>query len=391
MEVVTYTLRGDGPQSEQYYADVAGFTDRVMAEGETRLGPLVRAFRSHLQATGGEALRTPEEYTYEFLALGVLWRVYAGQARGLGWAAGRLLAGLSQLRERAPRLKPGLDPLRGVLAARFLQPAGPRVPLPAAPSLEGLSLLLRWLRATGTFDEPAKRLRAWHRFLAGQPPEQATAGLAAALALAGWFEVQSGEALGRYTPNVERFLAETAGRYRRREDAILCGRQRVEYHLCMVGTEVLNRAMRGAFLATARKVVLLPPCMRAQPEGRCRARATDLGARCTACTPGCRVRDLTALGQSEGVAVLLLPGELAVFSKARRQPAGDAMGIVGVSCVLTNTNGGWQARELGIPAQGVPLDYCGCSWHWHPEGFPTDVNERQLLRAVGMEGPAEEA
>lgn len=61
-------------------------------------------------------------------------------------------------------------------------------------------------------------------------------------------------------------------------------------------------------------------------------------------------------------------------------------GIVGVSCPLTNVTGGWETRALGIPAQAVLLDYCGCSWHWRPgEGIMTDINLRQLLRTVGVE------
>ena len=57
----------------------------------------------------------------------------------------------------------------------------------------------------------------------------------------------------------------------------------------------------------------------------------------------------------------------------------------GVSCVLTNISGGWETRALGTPAQGVLLDYCGCSWHWHEKGIPTDVNVGQLLHVLGID------
>jgi uncharacterized protein len=53
--------------------------------------------------------------------------------------------------------------------------------------------------------------------------------------------------------------------------------------------------------------------------------------------------------------------------------------------VLTNIQGGWDVRDLGIPAQGLLLDYCGCSYHWHEEGIPTDIDIHRLLEVVDDE------
>jgi len=40
---------------------------------------------------------------------------------------------------------------------------------------------------------------------------------------------------------------------------------------------------------------------------------------------------------------------------------------------------------VGIPAHGLLLDYCGCAWHWHPEGgIPSDVNFHHLLRVLDL-------
>jgi hypothetical protein len=97
------------------------------------------------------------------------------------------------------------------------------------------------------------------------------------------------------------------------------------------------------------------------------------------------VHQVTKLGDKYGFAVFMLPDELAVFSAPTASPGGrDDMGIVGISCVLTNAAGGWKAHRLGIPAQGVPLDYCGCRWHWHKEGIATDINLHQLLGVLGV-------
>jgi hypothetical protein len=100
------------------------------------------------------------------------------------------------------------------------------------------------------------------------------------------------------------------------------------------------------------------------------------------------VHQLTKLGEKCGFAVLIMPHELSVFSSGAVEPVeAGAVGIVGVSCPLTNPSGGWETQDLGIPAQGVLLDYCGCPWHWHKEGIPTDINFGQLLRVLGIDKP----
>jgi hypothetical protein len=384
METITYSLRDGRAESDIYYRDIAAFADEVLAEVEGRVGRLPQAYRSYLEDSIGEEPRTHPEYALELLALGVLWQVYAVDALALPSLPRRVLTGLARLRERGGWLKPGADFLRGMLATPFLAGGG-RPAEVATPKLEQLDRLLGWLGASGIFDQEVKRLAGWRDFLAGQPAEETAAALAAVAALAAWFQVRSEAALGHYTPHVERFLAETHPRYRWRHDALFCGRRRVEYHLNMVGTEILNRAFRAVFLATVRKVVLVPPCMQAPGEGRCQASPTPYGARCAGCTPACRVHQLTKLGEKYGFAVLILPEELTVFSTGAVQPMDRSeVGVVGVSCALTNLSGGWETRELGIPAQGVLLDYCGCRWHWHKEGVPTATNVDQVLRVLGI-------
>ncbi|MBN1149069.1 MAG: DUF116 domain-containing protein [Anaerolineales bacterium] len=388
LEVITYSLRNGLKHSHQYYLDIAALSDRVLAEVLAREGRLVNAFRDFIHESEREAPRSQSEYAYELLALGVLWQVYAARAVSLPGAPGRALAGLARLRQSSERLKPAIDWLRGVLISLFLSPQGADETPPEA-DLDSLERLLGWLEASGDFTQEIKRLYAWRDFLACQPPSQTQAYLHAAIDLAAWFERQSLAALGAYTPNVERFLAETHPGYRWREDAIFCGRRRVEYHLAMLGAQVLNRAFRQDFLHTQRKLVLLPPCMRAKQDG-CQARQTPLGERCAGCTPSCRVHQATRLGEKHGFDVLIMPHELSVFSSGGIKPTSNgSVGVVGVSCPLTNVAGGWETKDLGVPAQGLLLDYCGCPWHWHPQGIPTDIDFDQLLRVLDCQGLVE--
>jgi len=63
------------------------------------------------------------------------------------------------------------------------------------------------------------------------------------------------------------------------------------------------------------------------------------------------------------------------------------VGMLGIACVATLAPGGREAEALGLPAQGVLLDYCGCIYHWNddPEHLiVTNFNIRKLLEVLGF-------
>lgn len=389
-QIITYSLLRDRECSCSFYQDRSRFTDEMIAQGEQQVGALVDSYLAFLRETSGEAIRTRPEYLLELLVMGVLWRIYGNDAMALTGPAARLLGRLADLGERNGWLKKVAYLARGLFA---FQLHSSRSSLPVPPSrspIDQLSRLLRWMEAAGRLAQEAQRLRGWEKFLAALAVERVCQCLQAVMTYAAWFEHRSLEALGDYTPNVEHFLAHSLPGYRWREDIVLCSRKRVEYHLDMVGTEILNRALRAPFLATARKVVLVPPCMRIRSEDgpqelRCQAISTPFGAHCMACTPGCRVHQLTRLGEKYHFEVFILPDDLRVFTSPSLPLQGQQqIGIVGISCVLTNIQGGWDVRDLGIPAQGLLLDYCGCRYHWHKQGIPTDVDFHQLLQMLGV-------
>jgi len=384
METITYSLLDGQKGSDQYYRDVAAFTDEVLAEAGNRISPLLEAFQASGQQTHQNTNGLQAGLLFEVLTLGTLWRVYDGQVPDIKGIQKHLLSWLTALRQKGAFLKAAADSLRGILTVLFLAPRHDHPGREESPTLADLDRLLSWLQATNDYDEAVQRMHPWRVFLGSQSPEKTAGYLEEIIALAAWFEQRSETVLGPYTPNVEKFLKEKHPSYRWREDFTFCGRQRVEYHLNMVGTELLNRLFRDAFLSTPRKIVIVPPCMRIQPEKKCKARATSLGTLCAACTPACRVNQLTRLGEKHGFQVLIMPDELSVFSGGPDQ-AGNGIGVVGVSCTLTNAPGGWKTEHLGIPAQGVLLDYCGCSYHWHKEGIPTDINFTRLLEVVGVQ------
>jgi hypothetical protein len=386
VRIITYSLLDGRKRSDQFYLDLAAFTAQVLAEGDDRVGNLVAGFQDFIQETGREKVRPAAEYIYELLTLGVLWRVYGSAAMELASGPQRFLAWLGRIRKKSKILKPLVDLLRGVLVSLFVPLAKPYGKTVPAPSLNDLAYLIAWLDATGEFKEEVKRLQGWRDYFETLSPKEAKANVEKALAYALWFEESSFVVLGNYTPQVDHFLTDTHPNYRWREDRVFCGRQRVEYHLTMVGAEIMNHNTRQQFLNAEKKLVIVPPCMVYDLDG-CKAIPTPWGEKCQACTPGCRVNQVTKLGEKYGFDVRIIPDDLAVYANGRKGESReiDRVGVIGVCCPLTVVSGHWQTRDLGVPAQGVLLDFCGCPWHWAlDERVVTDVNLNQLLRTLGL-------
>jgi len=386
VEIITYSLRDRQKRSDRYYLDIASFTDEVLAEIDNLAGTWIDDYRVFVQENQFEEARSFDEYAFEFLMMGVYWLVHGRVACQLDGLPQNLLEKFGRWRKQSDFFKPGIDFLRGILGTRYLISKNHNSKGRPTLTKENLTQLLRWMAATGELTEEVKRLRPWKSYLDNLPTHHSDDILKTTITLATWFESHSQERLGIYTQNVSQFLTDRHPQYRWREDIFFCGRQRIEYHLNMVGTEILNKSFRSQFTQTKRKVVILPPCMKAKLESGCKAIETPLGERCMACTPGCRVHQLTKLGEKHGFTVLVMPHDLDVFSGDGNGISGKAStGVVGVSCPLTNVMGGWEMKDLGVPAQGVLLDYCGCPWHWHEDGIPTDINFKQLLKVLGSE------
>lgn len=382
MEVVTYSLRNGKSNSDEYYTDVAAFTGEVLEKAKD-LYPLVEAFQAYVREHGIEKARSRDEYIFELLTLGTLWRAYCDDAHDLPGIPRQIMIGLVDMRKYGGSIKQVVDVLRGVMATIFLSPVdrnwSPR------PTSDHLDRLLDWMAATGDYAQEVKRLQAWEGFFTGCSAKDTCEDIEKAIAFAEWFEARSVEALGKYTPNVDKFLKEKQREHRWKEDVVFSARRRAEYHLNMVGAEIMNRAFREDFLQTKHKAVVLPACMRYHAKPKCQARSNGLSCECTGCTPQCRVNMLMKMGKKHGFSVHLVPHESAVFSgEAGKALIGDGVGIVGIACVSNLVSGGWKAKGMGMPPQCVLLDHCGCRKHWHGQGIPTDINFNRLSQIIGI-------
>jgi uncharacterized protein len=370
--VITYCLKPGTSQSDEYHRTIAAFAESWLTHTTPGFRDLLDGFHRYRSEVGA-GNRSAAEYAFELLALGVLLREHGGEAVRMRRWVGRWLSSLVDFQNRQPRWEKQVKRLRGWLAWMARQ-----FP-PGVGGNDPIAMLLAWLAADG---ETAKQehFREWHAWFQSQGRDFTQTAISRCIQLADEFGITSRETLGKYTENVERFLAEDAPEYRFCYDARLVTRTRLEYHLGMLGTEILNRAYRERFLTTKRKMVILPPCMCA-PDEVCKAVETPFGAKCQACTPGCRVHQITKLGEKWGFGVTMIPDDMKVFDS---ENSASSTGLVGVSCVLTNWSGGWDAGAIGIPCQGLLLDYVGCKYHWDRNGIPTDTNLKRLQEILNV-------
>jgi hypothetical protein len=375
---VTYSLRAGAADSSAYYQDIVRLADTVMFSWNRESGTLRERYMSWLRESRFERLREEQEYTFDILTLGVMWRAYGGRVRRASAGAALLCSALYALRRRLPRFKPVIDVLRGKLASRFLAGDGRPDEALDMPAEGELEQLLRWMRATGEYREETARLRGLVTFLRFCDPDERRWHLGHVLGISGEFESLAETRLARYTVGVERFRREQLPAYRGREDALLAARKRVEYHLAMLGAELMNRAFRTDYARTEQRAVLLPACMRGGAAAGCQARKNDLDLICAQCNAGCRVGQITREYAAQGISTHIIPHSSDFTRWLRDWAAGRDIGVIGVACVLHLITGGLELRALGIPAQCVLLDFCGCSSHWDPEGRQTELNQQQL-------------
>ncbi len=371
MDTVTYSLREYNElasHSSAFYEKADAFADQVLLQAE------VAGIEGIARQRSDEVL---EELVFDLLLLGVLWNSYQKNAVGFPRQLSGIYRSLFQLRKRYPFVKPLIDKLRGWLTFVLVRQADA---VPQGLSLTALEKLLVWLEATCEYRQETKHLRRWQQCFLQQ--SKAEENLEKIVEFATWFERESAEKLGSFTQRVDLFLTGAAKNYHWREDAIFCGRKRVEYHLNMVGATIMNRTFRHRFQQAAQKVVLLPLCMNTRQNGGCQAKQETRGWVCGRCTPKCRICQITQIGEKEGFEVLLVPHSSGFTRWLEQWRDQDQCGVVAVACVLNLLAGGYEMKSLCIPAQCVFLDYCGCQKHWRHEGIATDIDEGRLLQIV---------
>jgi uncharacterized protein len=161
-----YSLKNGAESSSEYYMEVSNFTDHVLSEAEIQIGCVIDDYKArNLHKSPSRDLMV-----FEALMIGVLWRAYIKRAVKLNYESQKLLANLSRKRDENEELKQVIDHDRGILATSVLLPEDTDGEIPELTS-ENLNKLLKWLEATGEFQEELKHLNSWIDFLGSLNPQ----------------------------------------------------------------------------------------------------------------------------------------------------------------------------------------------------------------------------
>lgn len=301
-----------------------------------------------------------DEQSLEALCIGVYWYLYGTTALDLNSNIHQALANLAEYRRAFPEDKTFIDELRGKLLTKFL--FRPFQKNDENLTEENLNLLINFLEATGDYMDQIPHFRNFSHNLDD------------CLALTKWFCKNSGKYLGEYTSNLEKYLENNGSSHLMEEDVIFYHGHELEYHLNMLGAEIMNRIFRQDYEKRERKAILLPSCMNANSR-KCRAKEDKLGHVCTFCNPKCNVYKITK-GYPD-CEVYIISHESTAFKGARKEDK-DELAIVGITCVLNLISGGWKASNLSIPPQCVLLEHVACKSHWLNQDIYGKINDDEL-------------
>jgi uncharacterized protein len=378
MDPITYSITNSNNSSTTFKNDLSRLADEVVSRASTQLD-VASKYSSYQRGASIEQPRSHEEYLFDVICLGTFWSVYGNRALQTPVMPLHILRSLYTLRNRFRSIKSSVDNLRGRLGSLWLtQAVSQDEHQVELPSLKDIKQLILWLKATGEFPEESKRLLLLLEYLTSLKASEYFDTVSSIIGFAAWFEKRSLAELGVYTPNVERFKETRLPMYRGREDAVFVGRARVEYHLSMLGAELMNRAFRPDFHATSKRSLLVPACMRRDPD-KCIAKQIELDMLCSQCDRDCAVNKLTEQGQDSGFDVHIIPHSSDFTDWLSTWAAGSGIGVIGVACPLNIIRGGLELKSLDIPAQCMLLNECGCKGHWDDEGIPTSLDEKELL------------
>ncbi len=385
-EIITYTLRENNKTSDIYYNEVTQFAEETKSNILGRMGKILEVYLNYIKQNQIEESRTIEEYAIEALMIGVFLLVYKDRAMNLNKYVQKFFVYLAYQREKGKYQKVVSDFIKGRLAV-FMLPKEKAVKMENMYLMEQFSRLMEWLEASGDFKQEVIRLRAWSGFLHDKSAKESQSILEACIEAARWFDKRSVQKMGKYTVHIEDYVSKSYELHKGKEDIIFCSRKRLEYHLNMVGAEIMNQALRESFLKQKSKIVFLPRCMCQKSKNTCQAGYTPEGYICRHCEKTCPISQIAKLERIHDFKVYIIPHE-SDFKHGDAEK-NKQTGIVGVACVLNLLSGGFKAEQMGFVPQCVLLDYCGCRNHWHRTGIVTEINIARLKQILGIHKPTE--
>lgn len=373
-----YLLTDANGNANAFYSKTAAFANEVIQKGKQQVGGIITAFNAFHSRSKVVVPGFSDEQLVDLLVMGVFWLDYKQHVKNKRYLKAAVLKGLYRIRNTSPLIKKLTDQWRGRLASRWLTKKSEHQ---AELTQKNLLKLCHWLSATNEFESELKPIKSWLHYFNSLSPALARQQLKHIVDFALWFREAASSQLGNYTSGVHAFLTTHHSRYYSREDYFFTGRQEAEYHLNMIGAEIMNQGMRPDFLKTERKILLLPSCMASGKH--CMAKMNETGLTCSKCTPECRVRQISDKLDKEGINTCLIRHTTGFKDDLKKYARQQHTGIIASACVLNLLMGGLEMKRLNIPAQCVYLNYSACRNHWNPKGISTNIDLARILHIAG--------
>jgi uncharacterized protein len=375
---ITYDLRPD-QNAGKFYQDLRQFTNDAWLVASFQFGRYADDYYQYIVDNKVESPRTKDEYLLEIVITGVLVKNYYAKSQKTNSLSTKLLSRLYEFRKRNQKLKPAIDKLRGLLSYVLLNKSAQKN---YRFFFKGFLRLLKWLSATGEFNEEVIRLQQWSCFYKTRNKSYVRSILHSAVAFTQFFESTGEEKLGKYVCHVNHFLRNKLATHRFKEDYFFVSRGRNEYFMNMFGADIMNRCMKDAFKNMPGKAVLLPTCMRTPPAAGCIAEHDGKELVCMQCSRDCNVGKIATEMKKHKVKSYLIPHSSGFSKFLQKWENNTDTGLVGVTCILNLLTGGYEMKRLNISSQCIFLDYCACKKHWDKNGRATMLNIEQLLEIV---------
>jgi hypothetical protein len=367
-----YDLEVINNSSEFFYKKLSDFTDQYSLIVHNQYGSLINNYSLFNKLHPNDAL-------LDILITGVLYNTHGYRRHESLHLKSNILSFLYKLRKVNSSVKKTTDNLRGKLAFKWLSDPQTMVKV---HTLGSFYSLLDFLTGTCEYTEEILRIKEVLKFIKSQNQNTQTKMIREITELAEIFENNSSITFAPFTKNVENIWETNKHEYKYKENYFFASRKPVEYHLNMVGAELMNRTLNPMFKTTQKQVILVPTCMSKQLN--CRKKVVNGEITCTQCSADCNVNQISQRFNTKSTRTVLIPHS-SKFSKYLKPWANqNDTGLIGVACVLNLLKGGFEMKRLNIPAQCIFLNYAGCAKHWK-SGVPTSMNIKQLQAIIGKD------
>ncbi len=175
---------------------------------------------------------------------------------------------------------------------------------------------------------------------------------------------------GEEFKNVDSFYQKALSDLSGRDDHAFRRTTRPFYLIEALYYQICDDFNREAFDKAEDTVIILPDCLSLMGD-KCKKKRGRFGKKCERCVPNCQVNKIMEVAERYGVegyfSKRALEKQLKKIKKAK-----PSLSVIGISCILTLASGMRTAKEVGVPARGVFLNFTGCE-HWTEKPFSTET------------------